>query len=117
MIESADALGTQLAGEATLAPVAPIPAIFWDAGNGFVSPSALHRCTEILNECLADFNSFIEQHTKYLVGLGERFRAREWASFWAIPLSNKGDFYLYFNAVDTKPTKICIAKTEDYLFE
>lgn len=88
-----------------------------DAGNGFVSPSALHRCTEILNECLADFNSFIEQHTKYLVGLGERFRAREWASFWAIPLSNKGDFYLYFNAVDTKPTKICIAKTEDYLFE
>lgn len=88
-----------------------------ESGQGLVSLDAVRCSTKILKECIADFDAFTTKYGSNLIGLGERYRAREEASFWAIPLSNKGDFYLYFDTVETKPTRVCFAPTSHYLYE
>ena len=92
-----------------------INSICQDADTSPVSIAAFKRGTEFLNECLRDFDAFTIKYAGNLIGLGERFRAREEASFWAIPLPD--GFYLYFNTVEKKPTKVCFSHSAHFLYE
>ena len=86
-----------------------------EADSSPVSVAAVKRGTEFLNECLRDFDAFTMKYAGYLIGLGERCVPYKEASFWAIPLPD--GFYLYFNTVEKKPTKVCFASTKDFIYE